>query len=145
MLSLTPPAAAHDVGIDPYGYYVAPSGDQYLYRCAVGDNSLFEYSGILATDSTSISKSGVYCANNYSLNSGSIQAGYILIYWNQGNPENCRSGNVSNVVTDYKVTAAFAFAGAPCGSGTYSTTSLHNVYVLGAWRSAILSSGYHNF
>lgn len=124
---------------------MAQSYDQYLFRCAVGDNSLFEFGGTLATDSTSISKSGVYCAYNYNLNAGSIQAGYILIYWNQGNPENCRSGSLSNGFTDYKVTAGFGFAGAPCGSGTYSTTSLHNVYVLGAWRGAILSTGYHNF
>ena len=104
---MAPPAAAHDVGIAPYAYYVVASGDQYLYRCALGDNSLFEFGGTLATDSTSISKSGAFCANNYNLNAGSIQAGYILIYWNQGNPENCRSGSLSNGFMDYKVTAGF--------------------------------------
>lgn len=144
---LAKPASAHDVGIAPYAYFVVATGDQYLYRCAVGDNELVDTgSGSLNYVSAgSISRSGAFCADYYSLNAGSISAGYLLIFWNQGNPTTCLSQSGSNSITVPSHSVGAPFYGGPCGSGTYSVTSLHNIYVLGTWRSAILSSGYHSF
>lgn len=139
------PASAHDVGHALNVYDIQTVSNSPFYYCAARDNMLQEDSqgsGLIELTADTASLSAAFCAN--------LQTAFYvavtgqLVYWVSGTATSCQSqlSNNGNWIAGAGLGDALT---AGCGSGTYSVSTAHTVWVLQNPQGNFYSTGFHNF
>ncbi len=141
LVGASPAAEAASTSYPDYAYYAQAVPAPTHYRCALGTATVGSAGSIPASVTTKSRQWGL-CSEPYPVGTSNMSVGGVILKWT-GLSSYYPCAYLTNKTNDFE---AFQWMSqtivnySQCGSGNYSLTGLHGVYILGTNRTAILST-----